>query len=169
MGQSPRIIVGIGQVEDSARPLLWAVSEARRRGAELHAVRAWPDRGDGMTDMETWRRIQAESARQTIMASFEATLGGLPEGIVTKLVDRQGSPAVVLRQYADRDDDTLVLGPDHRRKWWPFGGSVVRACTQNATCMVVVLPPAALAGTHPVSKLLRDLRRDLKRFERSGS
>ena len=167
MGDSPRIIVGIGDIQDSVRPLLWAVNEARRRGAELHAVRAWHDRGDGLMSAETWRGLLAQAAQQTIIASFEAAFGGVPRDIVIKMIDREGSPAVVLRHYADGDDDMLVLGPSHRRRWWPFGGRVVRGCTQNARCMVVVLPHAALAT--PVSRLLRELRRDMKRFERLGS
>jgi nucleotide-binding universal stress UspA family protein len=169
MSESPRIIVGIGNIEDSVRPLLWAVNEARRRGAELHAVRAWRDQGDGLMSAGSWRRLLAEAAHQTIVASFESTFGGVPQDIVTKIVYQEGSPGVVLQQYANRDDDMLVLGPSHRRRWLPFGGRVVRACTQNATCVVVVVPPAALARTQPVSRLLRELRRDLRRFERSGS
>lgn len=168
MGESPRMIVGIGNVEDSVRPLLWAVNEARRRGAELHAVRAWSDRGDGLMSAGVWRLLLAEAAQKSIVASFESC-GGVPRDIVTRMVDREGSAGVVLRQYADRDDDVLVLGPSWRRRWWPFGGRVVRACTQNPTCMVVVVPPAALARSQPVSKLLRELRRDMRRFERSGS
>jgi nucleotide-binding universal stress UspA family protein len=121
-----------------------------------------------LTSAGIWRLLLAEAAQKSIVASFESC-GGVPRDIVTRMVDREGSAGAVLREYADRDDDVLVLGPSWRRGWWPFGGRVVRACTQNPTCMVVVVPPAALARKQPVSKLLRELRRDMRRFERSGS
>jgi len=169
MTEISRVVVGVGDIEDGVRPLAWALAEARRRGAELHALRAWHaiDAPGPLT--ENWHDRLEQEARETLLSAVDIATGGVPPDFSRRLFTCQGDAADVLLRYADRDDDLLVLGTSRHRPWWPFGQKTVRKCVRKAGCAVVVVPQTAMARSMPVHKLLRELHHDLTRLERAGA
>lgn len=166
--QPSRVIVGVGDLEDGVRPLAWALAEARRRGAQLHAVRAWRDPSYPGPMSGDWRQQLEQEAERTLVDALRLVTGGVAPDFSCRLAARQGLPTDVLLAYADRDDDLLVLGAGRRGLWALFGQRTVQRCVRNAVCPVVVVPAVALAPTVPVRRLLRELRRDLKQLEQAG-
>jgi len=167
MIDAPRIVVGVGDLARGVRPLTWAVAEARRRGAEVHAVRAWRDRSQlGAMDLGLRQEI-ADLAVQTLAEAFALGLGGMPRDITVRMIVREGAPADVLLDYADRDTDLLVLGASRHAGRWHWGSDTLRRCVGQARCPVMVIPPSSLARSAPVRKLVRDLHREIEEFEAS--
>jgi nucleotide-binding universal stress UspA family protein len=156
MTETCRIVVGVGGSDDGVRPLIWALGEARRRGAQLHAVRVWRDRNrlDPMSGY--WRNHLAEAARQCLVDAFNAALGGVPRDVCVRMVVREGSVADALLHYADRESDLLVLGASRRGWPWPLGDGTVRRCVKRARCAVTVVPRVSVGR-----KALRELHREL--------
>jgi nucleotide-binding universal stress UspA family protein len=168
MIEATRIVVGVGDVVDGVRPLTWAVAEARRRGAEVHAVRAWRDRSQMGAMTGYWRQELADAALQMVVDAFTLGVGGVPRDITVRMIVQEGLPADVLAEYADRETDVLVLGASRHSRLWPLGTDTVRRCVRRAQCLVTVVPPSALARTAPVRKLVRDLQREIEEFEASS-
>lgn len=135
-----RIIVGVDGSTESAIALRWAFREARLRGAEIHAVRAW-------------------EGPQRCVASYAwsaRTLGDQPTGIgvvreeLIRLVGDIAEPDVAVRAdvvegLAARvlldqaiGADMLVLGSASHTQT-QAAGPVIRACVSRAPCPVVVI------------------------------
>jgi nucleotide-binding universal stress UspA family protein len=161
MTETARIVVGVGDIDDGMRPLIWAVGEARRRGVQLHAVRVWRHRTwlDPTTGL-CWSNHLAEEARQYLIETINAALGGIPHDVAVRMVVREGLVADALLAYADREDDLLVLGASPRGWPWPWGDGTVRRCVQRARCAVTVVPKVTYDR-----KVLRQLRRELRELE----
>lgn len=168
MIDTPRIVVGVGDVTDGVAPLVWAVAEARRRGAEVHAVRAWRDRNQIGAMTGYWRQTLADAAQQVVVDAFTTGLGGVPRDVTVRIAVREGWVADVLLAYADREGDLLVVGTSRYGWLWPLGEKTVHRCVQHATCPVMVVPRSSLARSAPVRKLMRDLRREIQEFEDSS-
>jgi nucleotide-binding universal stress UspA family protein len=164
-----RVIVGVGDLEDGVRPLAWALAEARRRGAQLHAVRAWREPSQPGSMSGDWRHLLEEGAEKTLVEALRLVTGGMAPDFSCRLAARQGFPADVLLTYAGQDDDLLVLGAGRRGLSGLFGQRTVYRCVRKAGCPVVVVPRVALAPTVPTRKLLRELRRELKQLEQTGA
>ncbi len=169
MKETPRIIVGVGDIQDGARALTWALTEARRRGAQLHAIRAWHDIGRPGPMTADWGKQLEEAAGKTLTEAFDLATGGAVPSFSCRLLTREGATAEVLLRYADRDDDMIVLGASRHGPWWPFGQKTVRACVRKAGCPVVVVPQAALARAASMRKLVRELRRELRQMEKTNA
>jgi len=135
------------------------VDEARRRGATVYLVRAvnaparYPDGTMWHTEWATWA---AEYAQQALATA----LGGIPRDVQVRTVALEGAAGPALVDFADRDDDLLVVGdaqrPGLRRPW---SGRVARYCARRATCPVMVVPPPSLSRVDR-----RDLARELQRL-----
>jgi nucleotide-binding universal stress UspA family protein len=164
-----RVIVGVGDLEDGVRPLAWALAEARRRGAQLHAIRTWREPSQPAPLSADWRDTLEQAAEQTLVDALRLVTGGVAPDFSCRLIARQGFSSDVLLAYADRDDDLLVLGASRRGLWGLFGQRTVAECVRKAGCPVIVVPPVALAPTLPVRKLMRELRRDLRQLEQAGA
>ncbi len=162
-----RIVVGVGDIVDGVRPLVTAVTEARRRGAELHVVRAWQDRGQPSAMTGYWRHELADAAQQIVIDAFILGLGGVPRDLTVRMAVQEGFASDVLVGYANQESDVLVIGAGRHHRLWPLGGITTRRCVRRATCPVLVVPPGALARSMPVRKLVRDLHRELREFESS--
>lgn len=163
MSASPRVIVGVGDTSKGLHPLVWAIAEARRSGAELHAIRTWRDRSSTVLGTDgIYRPMLQAAAAAELYAAFDGAAGGLPADVPVALVIEEGFPADVLTAYANRDDDLLVLGRDYRR-WWQFGGGITQRCVRKAKCPITAVPPSVLA--RPMRKLLRELRKDISDLE----
>jgi nucleotide-binding universal stress UspA family protein len=163
-----RIVVGVGDVAKGVRPLMYAVAEARLRGAELHAVRAWRDRSQTGALPGSWRQELADAALQVVVEAFTLAVGGVPRDIPVRMIVKEGWPADALLEYADRDTDLLVVGASRHPRPWPLGANTAGRCARRAQCPVTVVPPSALTRTAPVRKLVRDLQREIEEFEASS-
>ncbi len=157
-----RVIVGVEDSLAGLRALRVAVAEARRRGAVLHAVRTWihnPSRGG---DLGVCYEELERAAADEIISVFDKTMGGLPADVDVVTATVVGPPGRTLVRYADRDDDTLVVGatcgPWVLRVLRP---SVPRYCVARAQCPVLVVPPDAFARQARREGLARAIRRDL--------
>jgi nucleotide-binding universal stress UspA family protein len=165
--QPSRVIVGVGDLDDGVRPLAWALAEARRRGSQLHAVRAWREPSHLVSVSGDWRHLLEEGAERTLVDALRLVTGGVAPDFSCRLAARPGFPADVLLKYADQDDDLLVLGAGRRGLSGLFGQRTVQTCVRRAGCPVVVVPLVALAPTVPLRRLLRELRRELKQLDQA--
>ncbi|HEV2347619.1 MAG TPA: universal stress protein [Actinocrinis sp.] len=131
----PRVFVGIDRAIPGLAAVRYAVDEARRRGAPLHAVRV----AARLTLLETTQ----------IDAAFAEALGGFPDDVVVHREVLVGPVAETLTNRARNSTDVLVVGTDGGR-WRAFGsGSISRACVRKARCPVLVVPGPEL--TEPVA------------------
>lgn len=160
MDEIRRIVVGIGDVSDGARPLAWALAEARRLGTPVLAVRAWCDSSPPGPLREERFELFKRAAGEALVEAFEVAAGGVPSDVDCRLLIREGRTADVLVAAANREDDLLVVGASRHGPWWPFGQTVSR-CAHRAGCLVVVVPRSALARSAPARKLVRELHREL--------
>jgi nucleotide-binding universal stress UspA family protein len=143
MNNAGTIIVGVSQSVPGLQALRFAVDEARRRGMPLHAVRAWPSPATtraGSTVL--WRDKSAGYARRYVSDAFDAALGGFPGDVEITVAAPSGRADVALKEAAASDADLLVVGAPANR--WRHSW-VVRGCTRDASCPVIVVPPPELA------------------------
>lgn len=154
-----RVIVGTQDSVAGLQALRRGIDEARRRGATVHLVRAVnaPARNPGGALWHTqWAVWAAEYAQLALVTA----LGGIPRDVEVRTVVLEGPAGPALVDFADRDDDLLVVGdaqrPGLRRPW---SGRVGRYCVRRAACPVMVVPPPALSRVDG-----RDLDRELQRL-----
>ena len=160
--QRPRVVVGIDGTVAGLRALRSAVAEARRRGAVLHAVRAWTFGTNGQGAWPGWIEDQRRLSVELIAKVFADTMGGLPVDVDLVAVSALGPPGPVLTDYAHRDDDLLVVGT-HRGTWLtrPLRHSVPRYCVAHANCPVLVVPLDAFTRQAVSEGMGRAIRREL--------
>lgn len=158
-----RVIVGIQESVAGLRALRMAVAEARRRGASLYALRAWPYsspvRG---AVVPPWQDDLAQEAANVVRRAFDVTMGGIPTDFDVFIATVEGAPGPALVRFADRDEDVLCVGVG-RRRWWHrlLGAGVAGYCVAHATCPVLAVPPDSFARNAPYRRLRRELDRDL--------
>src|SRR5882757_5962341 len=115
----PRVIVGVDRSIPGLAALRFAVAEAGRRGAPLHAV-----------------RVQAEFTLEEceeIDAAFADAFGGLPKGVRIHREVLTGAVAEALTRRAHYSTDILVVGTHGRGRWHALWfGSISRACVRKA-------------------------------------
>lgn len=159
---SSRVVVGIDGSMAGLRALRLAVSQARQRHAELHALRAWTfrpkGRGTGMSGYEE----QEYAVYESTVAAFTDAMGGLPADVEVILGTVLGSPGRALVEYADRDEDLLVVGsPQTRSLRRLLHTPVSRYCAAHAACPVLVVPPDGFAKQAEREGMARAIHRDL--------
>jgi nucleotide-binding universal stress UspA family protein len=157
-----RIVVGVDPSLAGLRALRLAVAEARRRGAALHAVRAWNFNPIWDASLCFWYEELERDAADTIVRAFEEAMGGVPQDIRVVPVTLRGTPARGLVDYARRDDDLLFVGCSRRRGLRALARQgTARECATTARCPVVVVPPDAFARDACRQGLRRSVLRDL--------
>ena len=138
-GAMTRIVVGIDGSPGSRQALVWAIEEARRRRASLHAVTAWSFPAlAGLTPLpsptlDEFRQMASTTLDEVVDATVPADVK------VTRHV-RQGKPAAVLAGEPSVGD-VLVVG---RRGMGGFErlvlGSVSRGVLRRSHVPTVVVP-----------------------------
>ncbi len=158
----PRVVVGVDESLAGLRALRTAVSEARRRKAQLHAIRVWALNGSARSAYQVIDQ-RRHAAIASVEAAFVAAMGGVPFDLdVVLQVVAGGNPARILVRSADRDDDLLVVGATGGARGLRFlRRSVPRYCVKKADCPVVVVPPTAFARQARRHWLVKDVERDL--------
>lgn len=193
-GATGRVVVGVDLSLEGLRALRAAVEQARWRGMELRAVRAfeppqddiWYDRwpngelhpaaGSPQRSRPEFRDRWVTRERETqqlVARAFEEAMGRVPPDLRVTFVTNAGPPRRVLLDAASREEDLLVVGTSHRRQWWPFRRSICRYCLARARCAVLVVPPQE-AGRELARWRLLQRRRELSSLladaaPRSGS
>jgi nucleotide-binding universal stress UspA family protein len=157
-----RVIVGVEDSLAGLRALRVAVAEARWRGAALHALRSWNLNPSGQGASVAWYDQLERAAAATITEAFDNAMGGIPDDVEVVTATVIGPAGRALVRYADRDDDTLVLGAA-RRHWMLrlVRRSVARYCVARAQCPVLIVPPDAFARRARREGMARAIRRGL--------
>ncbi len=163
-----RVIVGVSRTLAGLQALRTAVAEARRRKAELVAVRTWRFNPSWREpEQSQWRRDIEAEAEQELRDAFLAALGRVPVDVNIRLLAMEGRTGQALTAYAYRDGDLLVVGaPTHR----PFlRRGVAQYCRIHATCPVLVVPRAEMARAGRIRPLARRLRRETEQYVHGGT
>jgi nucleotide-binding universal stress UspA family protein len=157
-----RVVVGVEDSLAGLRALRFAVAEARRRRAELHAVRTWTCSPNARGAFTAWYEELERAASDEIATAFDKAMGGAPDDIDVVMATVMGPPGKALVHYARREDDLLVLGATHGNRLWRLvRASVPRYCAAHAACPVLVVPPDAFAKQAQREGMARAIRRDL--------
>jgi len=141
---TPRVVVGVSDTGAARAALATAVEEARRRGAELVAVRAWgPIAAPSATEPPV-PSLEEELTRRSdedIDRAFIEVCGGIPGDITVTRHTVEGVPERALVTVADRLDDLLVVGRErHIALHRMLRGSAAGYCVDHAVCRVLVVP-----------------------------
>lgn len=138
--RTPVVVVGVDGSEGGQVALRWALSQARRMGAELHAVTAWEVSAaygyvpmySGDVDLEGDARKQQDAALEGVATLAE----GVP--VVRHVVRAHAADALL---DASADADLLVVGSrGHGTFAGTLLGSVSQQCVHHAHCPIVVVP-----------------------------
>ena len=134
-----RIVVGVDGSPSSARALRWAAAQARKTGAEVHAVTAWMPPtsyawGPGLPDDIHWSEDCATGLEHTIKEALDDEDAAAVHRHVV-----QGHPAQALIDQA-ADADLLVVGcRGHGGFTGMLLGSVSQHVIAHASCPVLVV------------------------------
>ncbi|WP_327002199.1 universal stress protein [Dactylosporangium sp. NBC_01737] len=164
MRTSTRVVVGVDGSMAGLRALRLAVAQAQLRHAELHALRAWTFRPKGRGGMAGYDE-QEYAVYESTVAAFADAMGGAPADLDLVLGTVLGPPGKALVQYADREEDLLVVGSSQVRSLRRlFHPPVARYCAAHAACPVLVVPPDGFAKQARREGMGRSIRRDLPQF-----
>jgi nucleotide-binding universal stress UspA family protein len=173
---APRVVVGVDDSLSGLAALRFAAAEARRRGAELRAIRVC-DTGMSCTDYDIggYRAAMVDASVMVIYTAFQEAMGGLPSDVVVEALAIEGRPAEVLVAQAGGVDDLLVVGRPAAARGWRrrlrrFWRRVTTArvdiqCVRTATCPIVIVGAPALAA-HGTDGSARDVVRGAERLLR---
>ena len=153
------VVVGVSRSFAGLQALRFAVAEARRRGCPVLAVRVWlMAQAWRSVCAESWRKELGEEARDYTLGTFDAALGGLPDGVDVRVLPREGVVGPTLVASA-ASDDLLVVGGARTILRYTHSPQVTRYCVRHAHCPVVVVPAPDLARV--AGRLSRAIARDM--------
>ena len=157
-----RVVVGVDDTPSGLAALGWAISQARRLGADLVAVRAWelglPRHGGRRRHLarRPHPRIvlnfdgseQSDAAAELVRRSLQMMTAGAPRGgTKVTVLTPEGDPGAMLATIASGPGDVLVVGhdpaPSMKRA---VHGSVSGYCLAHARCPVYVVPARKAAS-----------------------
>ncbi|MFI1440416.1 universal stress protein [Streptomyces fructofermentans] len=135
-----RVVVGVGEQPVASAAVRFAAEEARRRGVELEAVRAWRCPAHETTDHPLLAGEPARLHELQAVEVLEKALEDVPAGVEVRRRTVEDHARTVLVD-ASRDADLLVLGA--RRRQRHFGlqlGRVAHGVLHHSACPVVIVP-----------------------------
>ncbi|MFJ9535900.1 universal stress protein [Streptomyces sp. NPDC101225] len=139
-GAHGRVLLGVGEDEEAAPAVRFAVDEARRRGVPLEAVRAWRCPAHETTDHPLMAGEPARLHRERAVEALEAALKEVPADADVRRRTVEGHARKVLADLS-RGADLLVVGA--KRREGRFGmqlGRVAHALLHHSACPVAVVP-----------------------------
>ncbi|WP_327582294.1 universal stress protein [Nonomuraea sp. NBC_00507] len=155
----PRVLVALDGSLASLAALRYAVDEARRREACLHAIRVLPGAGalPGLDDGDEFFSLLRKGA----WISFREALGYVPTDVEVSVLVARGEPGPALVDLADREDDLLVLGRGDVGLLGRWRGTATSCyCVAHGRCPVLIVPlPAHLRSLYRSRVRRRDLDR----------
>jgi nucleotide-binding universal stress UspA family protein len=150
-----RVVVGVDrddrEDEDRENPsgaaLLWAATEAARRGADLDVVHVWQPPSYlsplgipyPVPDVAPWEARAKALLEDAVSSIPHAVRAEIP---LLSPISLTGSTGAALVDTA-RGADVLVVGSRGHRALRGLLGSVSHQCLHHASCPVVVVPPDA--------------------------
>ncbi|MCX5367514.1 universal stress protein [Streptomyces sp. NBC_00124] len=138
-----RVVVGIGAKPAVSEALRFAFEEARRRGVQVEAVRAWRCPTHETTDHPLLAGEPARLHEQRAAEELEAALQDAPADVELHRRTVEGHTRTALVN-ASRDADLLVIGA--RRHHRHFGlqlGRVAHGVLHHSACPVAIVPEQA--------------------------
>jgi nucleotide-binding universal stress UspA family protein len=137
MPMTRRVVVGVDGSEPSKRALRWAAYLAQSMHASIEAVIAW-NLGAAAYAPYPSNWDPADDARITIDHTLDSVFGAQHHPADLKVTVLEGYPPKVLLDVS-ADADMLVIGSrGHGGFAGLLLGSVSAACTEHATCPVLV-------------------------------
>ncbi len=144
-----RIITGVTGSPGSVRALRYAAELAGLYRAPLVPVLAWTPPGGELADRRYpsgyLRRVWRRAAAQQLADAVQLAFGGAGPEVPIQPVVLRGDPGRVL-VAAVQAGDVLVVGAGRRGRLRLARGKVARFCQAHASCPVIAVPPAELAG-----------------------
>lgn len=138
------IVCGVDGSPGGLRALRWAIDEAIKRDAEVHAVTAWT--WDGLEDLgaPTTPAEAVERARRMLDTAVDEVVTGMEGAPVVKRLCERGVPSDALSAAAAKAD-LLVLGSHgHGAVHDKLLGSTSERAVHHAPCPVVIVPDPRL-------------------------
>ncbi|MFK4104264.1 universal stress protein [Streptomyces sp. NPDC019531] len=135
-----RVVVGVGEDAKESAAVRFAAEEARRRGVQLEAVRAWRCPAHETTDHPLLAGEPARLHEERAVEELEAALQDVPADIDVRRRTVEGHARRVLLD-ASHEADLLVVGV--RRRQGHLGlqlGRVAHAALHHSACPVAVVP-----------------------------
>ena len=132
-GDHPRVVVGVGNSDESVAALQWAGWEAQLRGTHLHVVNAWEPHG---SQARVQRKQRQRQARRLMRQALDRAFPHLPGHVEPVTVHSR--PAEVL-VAASHGAALLVVGSHERG---PFGRMLTSMAGRGAAfrgCPVAVV------------------------------
>ena len=147
-----QVVVGVSGSPASIRALRVAAERARHECVPLLAVQAWLPPGGDLAERRApspeLRAVWKRAALERLQGAINSAWGGLPADISVEHVVARGPVGPVLLDIAGSPDDLLVIGAGARGTFARFWrGRVTRYCQARARCLVLAVPPPALAAT----------------------
>ena len=158
-----RVVVSVSDSPAGIAALRFAVTEARRRGVPVCAVRTWLPVASWQAPY-VWQWTQADcaaDAQESIRAALRAAFGAVPDDPPIEVLVTEGPLGEALVGQAREGDLLVVAGPG--RRWWQPGG-LARYCARRACCPVVLVPAPAMLGCRTARSLARQLRREAEEY-----
>ncbi|WKU48776.1 universal stress protein [Streptomyces sp. VNUA116] len=141
-GVSNRIVVGVGEADEAATAVRFALREAEARGCELQAVRAWRSPrqpADPLVVLESAAHAYEEQAAAVLDEVLEEAVAEHPKVSVERTVREGPAHRVLLGPAADAG--LLVLGATRRQDGFGLHlGRVSHTALHRAACPVAVVP-----------------------------
>ena len=139
-GTHGRVVVGVGEKPAGSAAVRFAFEEARRRGVQVEAVRAWRCPAHETTDHPLMSGEPARLHEQQAVEALETALQDVPADVVShrRVVEGPTRPVLV---DASREADLLVVGA--RRRPGHYGlqlGRVAHGVLHHSACPVVIVP-----------------------------
>jgi nucleotide-binding universal stress UspA family protein len=158
--RSGRIVLGVSTSPAGLQALRYGVTESRRRGAPLYAVRAFafepPWHGP---EVARFRDQFAADALRYVREAFDTAMAGVPCDIDVRIETPNARTEHALIAAANNIADVLVLGG---HLWRRRPGRLIRYCLRHAGCPVVIVPPpdfARIGGRTAARGLLGEIGR----------
>lgn len=151
--QSPRIVlVGVSPTSGSPVALKWAAAEAKARGAELVAVRAWRLPRPPVSPAVRPTGVDYDPEPDHAQAVFELrshVAGALGEDADVTCKVIRGSPlAVLLKEAADAELLVIDAPPQADLTQTPL---LAHRLVYHAPCPVLIMPPTLSDPASPLS------------------
>ncbi|GHE55690.1 universal stress protein [Streptomyces capitiformicae] len=135
-----RIVVGVGEKPTSSAAVRFAFEEARLRGAEVEAVRAWRCPAHETTDHPLLAGEPARLHEQRAVEGLEAALQETPDDVRLRRRTVEGHARTVLSD-ASHDADLLIVGAKRRQRHFGLQLSrVTHGVLHHSACPVVIVP-----------------------------
>ncbi|MDX3630805.1 universal stress protein [Streptomyces europaeiscabiei] len=135
-----RVVVGVGERPTSSAAVRFAFDEARRRGAEVEALRAWRCPAHETTDHLLLAGEPARVHEEQAVKALEAALQDAPADVRLHRRTVEGHARNMLVD-ASRDADLLVIGAKRRQRHFGLQlGRVTHGVLHHSACPVVIVP-----------------------------